>query len=935
MSLRKKLYLLLALFAFVPAVLQGGYQAWSAYQDKVAVAKSSLLQRVEIRSKSVQRFFDRACVDVAALAEAKEIDKLLEGLYEQDEDRISSMTRRLGTTFKKEADSRGIFESIQMTDAAGKALMGVQLGPEGATDMTASDLAPPGAGSNAFKTGEGVVDWRQGESGPELWLHLPLGDREALLSVEICLDVPVELCSVDGVFFHAGDDLIIVHDGAFGANGELPTAEVGSAVVGLDGNYAFASLHFSPLSWTPEQEFTLYERQSKSVIMAPIYADTRFVGVMLLLCLCGALTAAHFITRSLTRPILHVSEVAEHIALGDLEHEMEELQRKDELGHLARSFDQMTQALKSKAEAAHQIAEGNLDVEITVASERDRLGQAMVSMRENLSSMQADLHSTIEDMKSGRLDGRCHPKRLNGAYRDLLAGTNDALDAVLGPLRLSADCLDLIGRGDLPDPITENLQGDFNGIKNSLNQCIEAIGSMVREVEGLTHATVRGDLSARADTSKQAGDYRLIVQGINDTLDAVVTPLRTNASTLARLAAGEIPEAIEEDFHGDFNDLRDNVNLCVASIDRLMKDCTGLAEAALAGDLERRAAAEQHAGGYRHIIESINGTLDALLEPVGLAVGTLELIADRDLRARMAGEMHGDYARLQQVLNSAVGELEASFRQVDEASGNVRIASNEIDSTSQNLAHGSTRQAAALEEVNTSLQEVSEFAGSNANDAQTARDLAIEAAGTAVEGVDSMRQLFSAIERIKTSADETVNIVKTIDEIAFQTNLLALNAAVEAARAGEAGKGFAVVAEEVRNLSIRSAEAAQTTSRLIGESASSVKEGVVMGGEVLSKLETIDTQVGRVGEVVAGISDASNQQGSDLEVIKSTLLMISDVTQENAASAEEAASSTQELSAQARSLSDVVSHFKVSDPKRAEPGMPDQVSEQCEFEPSF
>ena len=916
MTMRKKLYLLLALFAFVPALLQGGYQAWSAYQDKVAVAEDGLARGVDSRSRSVERFFGRVCLDVAALSEVKEIERLLEGVAENDEDRISSMLRRLATTFRKEAESRQVFDSIVLTKEGGEPLLEVIYdGETGTAGRQARPIAAPGY-ERAIEENLNVVDWRSDRGEPTLWLHVPLGFQEAALSVCVSMDLPIELCAAEGVFLFRDEGFTLVRDGVFADKGELPTiAAVSDATTaGLDENHAFAHRSFAPVTWAPEERFILYERKSKSEIMAPIYADLRFVGMMITLGLLAAMTVAHFVTRSLTQPILQVSRVAEEIARGNLDSKVEGADRKDEVGQLARSFKQMEHALKAKVEAAHCIAQGQLDVEIEIASDQDRLGQAMQTVKESLVDMQEDLTRTIADMKAGRLKGRCNPDRFSGAYRELLAGTNEALSAVLEPLELAAETVDRLSRGDLPEPITEVFQGDYDQIRSNLNRCIGAVSGMVNQVDQLTHAAVRGDLSARADTGSHEGDYRLIIKGINETLDAVVDPMRVNAEALANLAAGELPPPIEEDFHGDFNTLRDNVNLCIAAIDQLLQDSTNLAEAAMAGNLEQRADASRHAGGYRTIIESINGTLDALLQPVGLAVESLEKIAARDLRARMTGEVRGDYARLKDVLNSAVENLEMSIVQVDGASTNVSTASREIDSTAQAMAHGATRQAGALQEVKESLHEVAAVTRSNARDAREASDLAGDTVRTVAEGVSSMRELSSAIERIKASSDETVKIVKTIDEIAFQTNLLALNAAVEAARAGEAGKGFAVVAEEVRNLAIRSADAAQNTSALISESEQSAEQGVAMGSEVLDKLEGINTQVSRVGEVVKSISDSTETQQSDMETVKGAIAQINDITQENAASAEEAASATQEMTAQAVSLSDMVAKFQVSEP---------------------
>ena len=179
-------------------------------------------------------------------------------------------------------------------------------------------------------------------------------------------------------------------------------------------------------------------------------------------------------------------------------------------------------------------------------------------------------------------------------------------------------------------------------------------------------------------------------------------------------------------------------------------------------------------------------------------------------------------------------------------------------------------------------------------------------------GVDAMKRLSEAMERIKASSDETAKIVKTIDEIAFQTNLLALNAAVEAARAGDAGKGFAVVAEEVRNLAMRSAEAAKSTAQLIEESVTNAAGGVSLNSEVLGNLQEIQKQVVQVSEVMDEIVAAAEQQSEGVTQINVAVEQMNQVTQQTAANAEESSSASEELTSQAEELRQLVGGYVIS-----------------------
>lgn len=337
-----------------------------------------------------------------------------------------------------------------------------------------------------------------------------------------------------------------------------------------------------------------------------------------------------------------------------------------------------------------------------------------------------------------------------------------------------------------------------------------------------------------------------------------------------------------------------------------------VADAAKAGDLGKRADPNMYPGDVKMFVEAMNEMLDAIIEPITEAGEVLERVAGRDLGARMLGEYKGDHGRIKTMLNQAVENIDQSLGQVSAAAEQVASASGEISAGSQSLAQSTSEQASTLEEISSSLQEMSSMTEQTMANAQEANGLSASARDSAERGSENMKRLSGAMDQIKGSSDETAKIVKTIDEIAFQTNLLALNAAVEAARAGDAGKGFAVVAEEVRNLAMRSAEAAKTTAQLIEESLNNANQGVTLSEEMATNLEEIHQQVTQVSEVMGEITAAANQQSEGATQVTTAIEQMNQVTQQTAANAEQSSSASEELSAQAEDLEALVSQFQMT-----------------------
>ena len=236
----------------------------------------------------------------------------------------------------------------------------------------------------------------------------------------------------------------------------------------------------------------------------------------------------------------------------------------------------------------------------------------------------------------------------------------------------------------------------------------------------------------------------------------------------------------------------------------------------------------------------------------------------------------------------------------------VAIAAESVSRASRTLAQGSSEQAASLEQTSGTSDQITSMTRQNAKSAQTAAEHMVEVDKSVSAANKAIEEMVNSMYEITSSSSKIARIIKVIDEIAFQTNILALNAAVEAARAGDAGMGFAVVADEVRNLAQRSAQAAKDTAALIEESIQKSNEGGIRLEEVTAAIRSITSSTTKAKLLIDDVNSGSKDEAKGIEQISSAISQMEQVTQRNAASAEEGASASQELSAQAGSITNSI-----------------------------
>ncbi|WP_225984794.1 methyl-accepting chemotaxis protein [Noviherbaspirillum aerium] len=312
----------------------------------------------------------------------------------------------------------------------------------------------------------------------------------------------------------------------------------------------------------------------------------------------------------------------------------------------------------------------------------------------------------------------------------------------------------------------------------------------------------------------------------------------------------------------------------------------------------------------------------AIAAPVSRAARMLGEIADGngDLSRRMTvesedevGELASGFNRFISSLNRTVGDIRNSTQTI--AAATTQIAAGNLDLSSRTEA-----QASSLEETASAMEELTATVRQNAESANQANRLAVEASSQATRGGQVVDQVVQTMGSIKESSRKIVDIIGVIDGIAFQTNILALNAAVEAARAGEQGRGFAVVASEVRTLAQRSAQAAKEIKGLIDDSVEKVEAGSTLVDEAGSTMKQIVASVKNVTGIMSEISTASHEQSDGIGQVNLAITQMDNATQQNAALVEEAAAAARSLQDQAGNLARVVSVFKLDESQAGEAG---------------
>jgi methyl-accepting chemotaxis protein len=362
-----------------------------------------------------------------------------------------------------------------------------------------------------------------------------------------------------------------------------------------------------------------------------------------------------------------------------------------------------------------------------------------------------------------------------------------------------------------------------------------------------------------------------------------------------------------------------------AAMAALVEDVGHVVQAAVQGDFSARVGAETDDLSLHRLVEGIheiNRVVDAATRDLA---DVLQAVAEGDLTQRVENIYGGRFGELKDAVNDTVARLSETVLTIQSTADEVASSAREINAGADDLSGRAEQQASSLEQTAATTEQLAASVKASAQSSRQAADLAQDAMAVAETGGGIVRGAVEAMAAIEKASQKISDITGVIDEIAFQTNLLALNAAVEAARAGDAGKGFAVVASEVRTLAQRSSEAAKDITGLISTSSDEVTKGVALvraAGEALDKIVQASH---KVQATVSEISSAAGEQANGIDEMSQAVAHMDEMTQQNAALAQESAVSASALASQIERLNDMVASFRTGSSHGNRPGFVGEV----------
>mgnify|MGYP001552909524 CR=1 FL=1 len=670
------------------------------------------------------------------------------------------------------------------------------------------------------------------------------------------------------------------------------------------------------------------------------------------------------LSRSISRPIRQAVDIANHIASGNLNNQIK-IDVMDETGEMLSTLDKMQTDLRNRIESDAKVAAENLrirqaldnvSVSVTVSNDENNLiylNHAAIELMKSMENQIRNQHPgfSVDNLIGDKISIYLEDKSVASAYQQALKSEQE-YNMVLAERNLHLTA----------SPVYDD-SGTYQGRVTQWQDITDQLAAEQEE---------RNRIEAERIVASENARIRVALDNVTTNVmladnDRNIIYMNKNATSLFTDNQDEIrsqlpnfdPDSLIgtniDGFHENPShqvSLLNNLNstfeseLLIGSLtmkiiatpvisdegerlgtavewgDRTQevaveKEIDELVEAASQGNLVSRIDLANKQGFFKQLGQGINSLLDQLTGVFSDIARVMSEMSEGRLSNKISREYQGTFGEVKNDINKTISNLSGVLGDLKEAAESISDASAEISDGNNNLSSRTEQQASNLEETAASMEELTSTVQHNSTNAQQANQVASTARQSAEKGGEVVSSAISAMNEISKSSNQIAEIIGVIDEIAFQTNLLALNASVEAARAGEQGRGFAVVATEVRNLASRSAEAAKEIKELIQDSQVKVKSGTDLVNQSGQTLDEIVGDVKKVGDIVAEIAASSVQQSSGIAQVNEAVTAIDDLTQQNAALAEETSAASASMSDKAEEMLELVGFFQLDSSVKA------------------
>ncbi len=532
------------------------------------------------------------------------------------------------------------------------------------------------------------------------------------------------------------------------------------------------------------------------------------------------------------------------------------------------SFVKKYKYMKNLIIASKELSMGNLDVDIDYDyNKKDEYNQLAI----NLTLIRDSLGRTITDIENlsilherGYIDERVDHTYYSGNFKSVIEKTNSMVESYASIVNELVSSITNIAEGNFDFKVKQ-----FTGKKAIITERILLLQSNLfginNEIDNLTKGAIHGELGSRATTENFQGDWKVLLEELNELLEVVIKPINESREVLQQISAGNFNVKVEGDYQGDFLIIKTAMNDMIKNV-----------------------------SSYIHEISDV-----------------LNSISNGDLAVSIKNEYVGEYANIKEALNQIIYNLNDVIGGINIASNNVQDASNSINRDTKQIADGARHQNVIVDQLVSSVDIIHIKADENVKNVTSAEKASKSLSESAEKGSKQMDSMMKSMESINQSSNEISNIIKVVEDIAFQTKLLSLNASVEAARAGVHGRGFAIVAEEVRVLALKSEDAVKTTSELIKNSSSKIVEGSETATETDLALKDILAKVSDVYKYMGKINESSLEQKDIISSINSLIIDIKNVVNSNTEITEDSERQTESLLIEARELKEKVSQFNL------------------------